>query len=97
MAAVKAGGDRQALHERLRRHAVAARTRMLDGETNDLADRLRADEAFAAVRDRIDELMDPDRLAGRASRQVAEFLRSVVRPILRRDAALLGIDSSLDV
>ena len=97
MAAVKAGGDRQALHERLRRHAVAARTRMLDGEPNDLADRLRGDDAFAAVRDRIDELMDPDRLAGRAPRQVAEFLRSVVRPILRRDAGLLGIDSSLNV
>jgi len=97
MAAVKAGGDRQALHERLRRHAVAARTRMLDGEPNDLADRLRGDGAFADVRGRIDELMDPDRLAGRAPRQVTEFLRSVVRPILRRDAGLLGIDSSLNV
>ena len=97
MAAVKAGGDRQALHERLRRHAVAARERMNQGRDNDLADRLRGDTAFAHVADRIDELLDPERLAGRAPQQVAEFLRSVVRPILEREAELLGIDSSLSV
>ena len=97
MAAARAGGDRQALHERLRQHAGAARSRMLDGKDNDLAERLKSDDAFAAVRDRIDELMCPDHLAGRASQQVGEFLRSAVKPILRREAEHLGIDSTLNV
>jgi adenylosuccinate lyase len=98
MAAVKAGGDRQGLHERLRRHAVEARRRMDDeGLDSDLVDRLKADPAFAAVRDRIDDLMRPERLCGRAPQQVDGFLRSVVRPILRREAALLGADNRLAV
>ena len=98
MAAVKAGGDRQSLHERLRHHALAARNRMTDeGADNDLADRLRGDPAFAAVSGRIDELLRADRLAGRAAQQVDEFLRSVVKPILKREAELLGIDSRLTV
>ena len=98
MAAVKAGGDRQKLHERLREHAWEARRRMTDeGLDNDLLDRLKADDAFAAVRRRIDDLARPDRLAGRAAQQVDEFLRSVVRPILKREAAALGLDSKLSV
>ena len=98
MAAVKAGGDRQELHERLRQHAIEARRRMTDeGLDNDLVARLKADEAFAAVRDGIDDLVRADRLAGRAPQQVDEFLRSIVRPILKREAALLGIDSRLAV
>jgi len=98
MAAVKAGGDRQALHERLRQHAWEARRRMADeGLDNDLLERLKADEAFAAVHDAIDELTRPERLAGRAPEQVDEFLRSRVRPILRREAGLLGVESKLSV
>ena len=98
MAAVKAGGDRQELHERLRQHAAAARRRMDDeGADNDLAERLKADDAFAAVRDQFDELLRADKLAGRAARQVDEFLRAVVRPILRREADRLGLDSTLEV
>jgi len=96
MAAVKAGGDRQELHERLRRHAAEARRRMTDeGLENDLIDRLEADDAFASVRESIGGLMRPDRLAGRAPQQVGEFLRTVVRPILKREADLLGIESRL--
>ena len=96
MAAVKAGGDRQELHERLREHAWEARRRVTDeGLENDLLARLKADPAFAAVRERIDDMARPERLAGRAPQQVDEFLRSAVRPILQRDAALLGIESRL--
>ena len=98
MAAVKAGGDRQELHEKLRQHAVAARLRTVDeGLESDLVERLKADAAFAAVHDRIDDLICADRLIGRAPQQVDEFLRRVVRPILRREAEQLGIDSSLNV
>jgi len=96
MAAVKAGGDRQSLHERLRQHAWAARRRMTDqGADSDLLERLKADPAFAAVRDRIEELASGQRLVGRAPQQVDEFLRRVVEPLLRRESALLGIDSEL--
>ena len=98
MAAAKGGGDRQELHERLRVHAAEARRRMTDqGADNDLLERLRADEAFAPVLPDLDKLLRPDRLAGRAPRQVQEFLRSVVHPILRREAHLLGAQSSLTV
>ena len=96
MAAVKAGGDRQSLHERLRQHAWEARRRIAEeGLDNDLLDRLEADEAFAAVRGRIGDFARPALLAGRAPQQVDEFLRSVVRPILQREAGLLGIESKL--
>ena len=98
MAAVKAGGDRQALHERLRQHAWEARRRVAEeGLDNDLVERLKADGAFAAVRDRIDDLLRPERLAGRAPQQVDELLRSVVQPILQRDAPLLGLESKVTV
>jgi len=96
MAAVKAGGDRQRLHERLRHHAWEVRQRMADeGADNDLPERLKADDAFAAVRDRIDDLTRGDGLAGRAPQQVDEFLRTVVQPILKAEAKLLGLESKL--
>jgi len=96
MAAVKAGGDRQHLHERLRQHAWEARRRMTEeGLEGDLIERLKTDEAFAAVRDRVDALAGGQQLAGRAPQQVDEFLRRVVQPILTREASLLGLDSRL--
>lgn len=97
MAAVKAGGDRQALHERLRTHAWEARRRVNEeGLDNDLLERLKADPAFAAVRDQIDGFARADRLAGRAPQQTDEFLRRVVQPILQREAPLLGLAAKLN-
>jgi adenylosuccinate lyase len=85
MDAVAAGGDRQALHERIRLHAREVAGRLRDGEArNDLLERLRGDPAFARVRDRIDGATDPSRLVGRAPAQVEEFLRDEVDPMLRR-------------
>ncbi|MEM6799405.1 MAG: adenylosuccinate lyase [Planctomycetota bacterium] len=83
MEAVKAGGDRQQLHELIRQHSVAAGAVIKQqGGANDLLDRLRADEAFAAVD--IDQAADPSKLTGRAAEQVDEFLTRVVTPIRRR-------------
>ncbi len=83
MAAVKAGGDRQDLHERIRVHSLAAGDRIKKGDgVNDLLGRIRQDEAFAAVRDRVSELVDPAAFVGRAPRQVEEFLREIVGPLL---------------
>src|SRR5262249_8718757 len=83
MAAVQAGGDRQALPERIRRHALAAATRVHDeGGENDLLDRLQADPAFAGVD--LASVINPERFVGLAPQQVASFLEEVVEPIRRR-------------
>ncbi len=89
MAAVQAGGDRQDLHERIRVHSheAAARVKMEDG-VNDLLDRIRNDEAFSAVRDTLDDLVDPSHFVGRAPQQVDEFIAEVVAPILRERATV---------
>ena len=83
MDAVKAGGDRQELHERIRENSQeAARRVKVEGGDNDLLERLRLDPAFAAIRDRLDDALDPHRFVGRAPEQVTEFLASEVTPIL---------------
>ena len=85
MAAVKAGGDRQALHERIRLHAqAAARAVKQEGKDNDLLERLAADPAFEAVRGQLQSMTDPRRFIGRAPAQVTDFLRGVVGPIRRK-------------
>ncbi len=83
MECVRAGGDRQDLHERIRSHSMeaGARVKAGDGE-NDLIDRIRADDAFAAVRERLDDLTAPERFIGRAPEQVDEFLSEFVEPVL---------------
>src|SRR5690606_29033724 len=85
MHAVKRGGDRQELHERIRRHALAAARRMKEeGEPADLLERIAADEAFGLGAGELAELMDPMRFVGRAPEQVARFLERDVAPVLER-------------
>ncbi len=85
IAAVQRGGDRQELHERLRRHAQAAGQRVKQaGAPNDLLERLRGDPAFRGVR--WERVLDPRRYVGLAPQQTREFLRKHVRPALRRHA-----------
>ena len=96
MAAVQAGGDRQELHETIRRHSQAAAQRVkAEGKDNDLIDRLKADAALAAVN--IDALMDPRTFIGRAPQQVDRFLATQVVPIRQRYADALGQDAELNV
>ena len=84
MDAVKAGGDRQTLHERIRVHSQAAGNRVkLEGAENDLFERIRQDKAFAAVADKLDDSLDPAKFVGRAPQQVQEFLDEVVRPAIQ--------------
>ncbi len=90
MAAVKRGGDRQALHKEIRRHALAAARRVKEeGAPNDLLERIEGDAAFAAIHADIGAYRKPERFAGRAASQVAEFLAAEVDPLLERHAALL--------
>ncbi len=83
MAAVAAGGDRQDLHERIRRHSQAAAAMVKqEGAPNDLLDRLAADPAFAKVD--LDAALDPQKFIGRAPEQVDEFLAEVIEPIVAK-------------
>jgi adenylosuccinate lyase len=95
MEAVRRGGDRQNLHEAIRKHSVAAGARVkVEGLDNDMLERLREDELFASVHADLEELCDPRRFVGRAAEQVDEFLEAEVDPLLRGEeesfAALTG-------
>ena len=89
MAGVQAGGDRQDLHERIRRHSLdaAERIKARDG-VNDLLDRLKADEAFAGLN--FASVLDPTRFVGRAPEQVEAFLRDEVDPIRAQYPGAVG-------
>lgn len=83
MAAVAAGGDRQDLHERIRRHSQAAAAVVKEqGGRNDLLERLAADPAFAQVD--LTAVVDPRQFVGRAPQQVDQFIAEVVEPVRRR-------------
>jgi adenylosuccinate lyase len=85
MHAVRQGGDRQELHERIRKHALdAARRVKEDGTEPDLLDRIAGDPAFHLTHAQLDELMDPRRFVGRAPEQVDRFLESWIEPVLSR-------------
>ncbi len=93
MEAVKAGGDRQELHEKIRVHAQAAGMRVKqEGLDNDLIERLRGDDAFKSVHHLLTEeqLLDPMKYVGRAVEQTERFLAEVVEPLKERYAGELG-------
>lgn len=91
MSAVKKGGDRQQLHERLRVHSLAAaKVVKEDGLPNDLIDRICADPAFGLEKSEVESLLDPQNFVGRAPMQVTAFLQDVVEPILRENAGEIG-------
>ena len=96
MAAVRAGGDRQELHEQIRLHSLAAAAEVKEhGRPNDLVERLKRDPAFASVD--IDALMDPAAFIGRAPQQVEEFLTTRVQPVLAKYGDRLGQSGELRV
>ncbi|RMH12131.1 MAG: adenylosuccinate lyase [Gemmatimonadetes bacterium] len=88
MHAVRAGGDRQELHEAIRTHSLEAARRMKDeGAPPDLLERIAADARFGLDREQLQRLIDPGRFVGRAPEQVDRFLEEHVRPVLDRLAA----------
>jgi adenylosuccinate lyase len=89
--AVRAGGDRQLAHERIRRASIAAARALKDGaERNDMLERLAADPEFGVSIEEMQQTLDPHRFVGRAPEQVDEFLREVVEPLLSRHEELEG-------
>ncbi len=96
MEAVKSGGDRQDLHEKIRQHSIAAGEQVkVHGRPNDLISRLKADAAFAEVD--IDSLLKPAGFIGRAPQQVDEFIAAHVEPVRRHYAHKLNADAELEV
>jgi adenylosuccinate lyase len=96
MAGVQAGGDRQTLHEKLRKHSQAAAQQVKEyGKPNDLIERLTTDAAFAKVDLR--SVLDPKAFVGRAPQQVERFIAEIVAPIRQRYAGKLGQGGELKV
>ncbi len=83
MRAVEAGGDRQALHERLRVHSHAAAANVkLEGKENDLIKRIAEDKAFGLTEEEINTLLLPEKYIGRSVHQTEEFIQDVAQPII---------------
>ena len=98
MDAVKKGGDRQDLHERIRVHSMAAaQVVKAEGGKNDLIDRIAADPAFMMTKEEILAVMKPENYVGRAPQQTVDFLNEVINPILDAEKDLLGIDVEINV
>ncbi|MDO4355313.1 MAG: adenylosuccinate lyase [Clostridia bacterium] len=89
MEAVRLGGDRQEIHERIRVHSQAAAYRMkAEGLDNDLLERIAGDEAFKMERDMLNELLDAKKYTGRAEEQTEKFIANEIDPILTGEAAM---------
>ncbi|MEG1730063.1 MAG: adenylosuccinate lyase [Oscillospiraceae bacterium] len=95
MDAVKKGGDRQVLHERIRLHSIAAGEVIKEqGLPNDLVSRIAADPLFGLTEDEILSAMNPKAFVGRAPEQVDDFLATDVAPILKKYESLIKTDSA---
>lgn len=98
MEAVKKGGDRQKLHERIRMHSMAAAKIVKEeGKDNDLIERIISDKVFNLTKDEILNLIDPVKFTGRASGQVVDFLNTEVNPILNANTDCLGYCANITV
>jgi len=98
MAAVKRGGDRQELHEKIRVHSMAAgRVVKEEGGKNDLLERIANDSSFGMSLPELEALMQPSLFVGRAPQQTEEFIRDEVRPVLKKYAGLLGLNVEIKV
>ncbi len=91
MACVKAGGDRQELHERIRVLSMeAGKNVKVEGGENNLIELIKQDEMFKPVWEKIDEILDAKNFIGRAPSQTVEFIQNEIEPILEKHADLLG-------
>ena len=98
MDAVKAGGDRQELHERIRQHSMAAgKVVKEEGKENDLLERIAADPAFNMTMDQLKAIMKPENFVGRAPEQTEEYINGFIRPVLEENKDLLGLESQINV
>ena len=98
MDAVKAGGDRQVLHEKIRQHSMAAGKRVKEeGADNDLLDRIAADPDFNMTKEQLLALMKPENFTGCAESQTENFLNEIVKPIIEANQEALGMHADINV
>ncbi len=98
MECVKAGGDRQDLHEKIRVLSMeAGRHVKEEGKDNNLIELIKKDKLFDAVHGKLNEILDARKFIGRAPSQVVEFIDNEVKPILKENAACLGVRGDVKV
>ena len=98
MDAVKAGGDRQELHERIRELSMGAgRNVKVEGKENNLLELIAADPAFNMSLEDLQKTMEPSHYTGRAQVQVEAFLKNVVQPVLDENKEILGMTAEINV
>lgn len=98
MDAVKAGGDRQELHERIRVHSMAAgKVVKEEGKENDLLERIANDEMFGMSIEQLEAIMDPNKFVGRAPQQTEEYFHNFISPILEKERNALGMHAEINV
>ena len=98
MNAVKAGGDRQELHEKIRTHSMEAAKKVKEeGKENDLILRIAEDPAFGMDIEKLNSLMKPENFIGCATEQTTEYLSTVVAEILKDNQNVLGMDAEINV
>lgn len=98
MEGVKQGGDRQELHEAIRVHSMEAGKQVkVEGKSNDLIERIIADDAFKMSEEEIRSILAPENFIGRASEQVVEFIEEYIQPILEANREILGQSVELHV
>lgn len=98
MEAVKKGGDRQELHERIRVHSMdAGKVVKEEGKENDLLERIANDDVFNLTNDEINKLLDPMLFIGRSPEQVEEFINEHIKSILEENKDILGVNVELKV
>ena len=98
MEAVKAGGNRQKLHEKIRKYSMEAAGLVKEkGLDNDLLERIIKDNDFACIKDKISDILNPRNFIGRAPKQVDEYITKVANPLLRRYKGLIGISADFKV
>jgi adenylosuccinate lyase len=98
MDAVKAGGDRQELHEKIRQYSMEAGANVKkEGKENNLLDLIAADPAFGKTLDELKALMEPSLYVGRAPQQTEEYINEVIKPVLDANASELGLTAEINV
>ncbi|MGN0345035.1 MAG: adenylosuccinate lyase [Lachnospiraceae bacterium] len=98
MDAVKKGGDRQELHEKIRQLSMEAGKHVkVEGKDNDLLELIAADESFGLSLEELQESMDPAKYTGRAEYQVEQYLKNVIQPILDANKEVLGMTAEINV
>ncbi len=98
MDAVKRGGDRQALHEKIRTYAMEAGKQVKEfGLENDLIERILADPDFKTSREEIEAILQPEHFTGRSAQQTEEFVNGLIKPILDANKDIMGEKAELTV